>query len=89
LGINTVSQFSPLIVLLVAFYYRDTLEKGLKALFFLYLLAGLFEITSQLTGGMLFVYHLWTPIEVGFLLYIYSQWSDFNYKGMFILYMIV
>jgi len=89
LGINTVSQFSPLIVLLIAFYYRDTWDKGLRALFFLYLLAGLFEITSQLVGGLPIIYHLWTPIEVGFLLYIYSQWSDFNYKQVFILYMIV
>jgi len=89
LGINTVSQVSPLIVLLIAFYYRDTWDKGLKALFFLYLLAGLFEITSQLVGGLPIIYHLWTPIEVGFLLYIYSQWSDFNYKQIFILYMVV
>jgi len=89
LGINTVSQFSPLIVLLIAFYYRDTWDKGLKALFFLYLLAGLFEIVSQLVGGLPIIYHLWTPIEVGFLLYIYSQWSNFNYKQVFILYMII
>jgi len=89
LGINTVSQLSPLIVLLVGFCFRATWDKGMRALFVLYILAGLFEITSQLTGGMLFIYHLWTPIEVGFLLYIFSQWSDFNFKGVFILYMIV
>jgi len=89
LEINTVSQLSPLIVLLVGFWYRTTWDKGMTALFFLYLLAGLFEIASQLTGGLLFIYHLWTPIEVGFLLYIYSQWSDFNYRGVFLLYMVV
>jgi len=89
LGINAVSQLSPLIVILVALWYRDTWDKGLRALFFLYLLAGIFEIMSQFTGGLPLVYHLWTPIEVVFLLYIYSQWSNFNYKQIFILYMII
>jgi len=89
LAINIISQFSPLIVLLVAFYYRSIWDKGLRALFCLYITAGLFEIASELTNGTPVVYHLWTPIEVGFLLYIYNQWSDLNYRAVFIVYMII
>lgn len=89
MGINIISQFSPLIVLTVGYYYRHLWDKGLRAIFCLYLIAGLFEVMSELTGGMSIVYHLWTPIEVGFLLYIYSQWSDLNYKEIFIGYLIV
>jgi len=89
LGINTISQLSPLIVLFIGFYFRATWDKGLRVLFFLYLLAGLFEIIHELVGGLPIMYHLWTPIEVGFLLYIYSRWSDFNYKIIFVIYLVV
>lgn len=87
--INTISQLSPLIVLVIGCYYRHLWDKGLRAIFCLYFIAGLFEITSELIGGMPIVYHLWTPIEVGFLLYIYSQWSDLNYKAIFISYLVI
>jgi len=89
LEINTVSQLSPLIVLGVGYYYRHLWDSGLRAIFYLYILAGLFEITSELIGGMPIIYHLWTPIEVGFILYICSRWSDLNYKAIFIGYLVI
>jgi len=86
---NPASQLSPLIVILVGFWFHATWDKGMRAIFYLYLTAGLFEIIHVLIGGLPIMFHLWTPIEVGFLLYIYSQWSDFNYKAVFIVYMII
>jgi len=87
--INTISQWSPLLVISVALFYRHLWEKGLKALFYLYLSAIVFEVINEMVGGVSIIYNLWTPIEVGFLLYIFRQWSDFNYRAIFIIYGIV
>jgi len=87
--INTVSQFSPLLVLIVGYYYRHIWDKGTRAIFYLYLVAVLFEITNELFIPGMLIYHLWTPIEVGFLLYIYSQWSNLKYKMIFMIYLVI
>jgi len=88
--INTISQWSPLLVISVALYYRHLWDKGLKALFYLYLLAAIFEVINEIVGGLSIIYSFWTLIEVGFLLYIYHQWSnDLNCRAIFIIYGIV
>jgi len=87
--INTISQFIPILVVLIALYYRHLWDRGLRVLFYLYLSAIIFEVINEIVGGLSIIYSLWTPLEVGFLLYIYRQWSDFNYQAIFIVYGIV
>lgn len=87
--INTISQWIPLLVILVSLCYRHLWNKSLKALFCLYLSAGVFEVINEILSGPSIMYHLWTPIEFLFLIYILSQWSDLNYRAISITYGIV
>jgi len=89
-----VSQLAPTIVIAVGLCFhliwdKEIWDRGLRGIFFFYLVSGLLEVINEKVGGLAIIYHLSTIIEVGFLLYIYSQWSNFDFKAIFIIYFII